>query len=130
MDSLPHDEIMNCDTAPVTVTAIGITRVSNAAKLIALADVEVVIDGVVMLIQGVQVRADGDGTAINLPKYRAPDGAWRSAVILPDETSAAIVDTVLAAGLEAKILREEEETLADKCMEASATRTIPRDGVR
>ena len=128
MDSLLNGETLNPDTAPVTVTAIGITRVSNAAKLRALADVEVVIDGVVMLIQGVQVRADGDGTEVSLPKYRAPDGEWRSAIILPEEIKGAISDTVLAAGLEAGILREKEDTLADQCMEASTPRTIPRDG--
>ena len=43
------------DTASVTVKAISITHVKNAGKLRALADVEVVFDGVEMIIQGVQV---------------------------------------------------------------------------
>ena len=43
------------DTASVTVTTISIIHVMNAGKLRALADVEVVFDGVEMIIQGVQV---------------------------------------------------------------------------
>ena len=112
MESASDGEILNhdpaTDTSAVTVRAVGITRVTTAAKLRALADVEVVFDGVTMVIQGVQVRADGNGTEVSLPKYRAPDGSWRSAVILPDEIKGAISDTVLAAGLEAGILREKE----------------------
>lgn len=50
------------DTASITVSAIGISDVKNAGKLRALADVEVVFDGIEMIIQGVKVRADGKST--------------------------------------------------------------------
>jgi stage V sporulation protein G len=106
------------DTASVTVKAISITHVKNAGKLRALADVEVAFDGVEMIIQGVQVRADGKSTEVSLPTYRAPDGSWRAAIILPEEIKGAISDTVIAAGLEAEILRVKEETLADRCRDA------------
>jgi stage V sporulation protein G len=106
------------DTASVTVSAIGITEVKNAGKLRALADVEVVFDGIEMIIQGVKIQADGKSTEVSLPTYRAPDGSWRPAIILPDEIKAAISDTVIAAGLEAEILRVKEESLADQCMKA------------
>ena len=108
----------NMDTASVTVTTVSIIHVKNAGKLRALADVEVVFDGIEMTIQGVQVRADGKSTEVSLPTYRAPDGSWRPAIILPDEIKAAISDTVIAAGLEAEILRVKEESLADQCMTA------------
>ena len=68
-----------------------------------------------MTIQGVQVRADGKSTEVNLPTYRAPDGSWRAAIILPEEIKEAISDTVIAAGLEAEILRVKEEALVDRC---------------
>ncbi len=103
------------DTASVMVTTISIIHVMNAGKLRALADVEVVFDGVEMIIQGVQVRDDGKSTEVSLPKYRAPDGSWRAAIILPDEIKKAISDTVIAAGLEAEILKVKEETVADHC---------------
>ena len=106
------------DTASVTVATISIIHVKNAGKLRALADVEVFFDGIEMIIQGVQVRADGKSTEVSLPTYRATDGSWRHAIILPDEIKAAISDTVIAAGLEAEILRVKEESLADQCMKA------------
>ncbi|BAE50987.1 hypothetical protein amb2183 [Paramagnetospirillum magneticum AMB-1] len=107
--------IPTTDTTSVTVSAIHITHLMNAGKLRALADVEVVFDGVVMVIQGVQVRADGKSTKVSLPKYRAPDGSWKAAIILPDEIKDAISDTVIAAGLEAGILRVKEESVGDRC---------------
>ena len=106
------------DTASVTVTAISIIHVKNAGKLRALADVEVVFDGIEMTIQGVQVRADGKSTEVTLPTYRAPDGSWRAAIILPEEIKEAISDTVIAAGLETEILRVKEEALPDRCRDA------------
>ncbi|EME67523.1 hypothetical protein H261_23070 [Paramagnetospirillum caucaseum] len=103
------------DTASVTISTIHITHLRNAGKLRALADVEVVFDGIEMTIQGVQVRADGKSTEVSLPKYRAPDGSWRAAIILPEEIKGAISDTVIAAGLEAGILRVKEESVGDRC---------------
>jgi stage V sporulation protein G len=98
------------DTASVTISALNIIHVQNAGKLRALADVLVVFDGVEVVLQGIQVRADGHATEISLPKYRAPDGSWRTAIILPNEIKEAISNTVIAAGLEAGILREKEDS--------------------
>ena len=106
------------DTASVTISTIHSTHLRNAGKLRALADVEVVFDGVVMVIQGVQVRADVKGSEVHLPKFRDSDGSWRAAIILPDEIKDAISETVIAAGLEAGILRVKEETLADRRLDS------------
>jgi len=93
-------------TTTATITVLTIAPVSNAKKLLALADVELVLDGVAVAIHGIQVRADGDGAEVALPRYRAPDGEWRSAVTLPDEIRGPMGDAVLAAGIEAGILKE------------------------
>lgn len=94
---------MNTSTATITVLAI--TPVSNAGKLLALADVEVQLDGVAITVHGIQVRADGKGTEVALPRYRASDGSWKNAVSLPDEVRAPMGDAVMEAAIEAGILR-------------------------
>ncbi|CUW39905.1 protein of unknown function [Magnetospirillum sp. XM-1] len=82
-------------------------------------DERVVFDGIEMIIQGVKVRADDKSTEVSLPTYRAPDGSWRAAIILPDEIKDAISDTVIAAGLEAGILRVKKESVGDRCRDAT-----------
>jgi len=94
------------DTTTAIVTVLKITPVNNAGKLLALADVELMLDGVSMIIHGVQVRADGDGAKITLPKYRSSSGEWTTAITLPDEVRGPMGDAVIAAGLEAGLLRE------------------------
>ncbi|MDO8608670.1 MAG: hypothetical protein Q7R40_19235 [Phaeospirillum sp.] len=94
------------DTTSAIITANRVTPVSNAGKLLALADVSILMDGVEIIIHGVQVRADGNGTEVTLPKYRAPDGAWMTAITLPDELKGPMGDVVMAAAIEAGILVE------------------------
>lgn len=92
------------DTSTATITVLGITPLDNAGKLLALADVELVLDGVAMIIHGIQVRADGDGTEIRLPNYRSPGGEWMTAITLPQDVRGPMGDAVIAAGIEAGIL--------------------------
>jgi stage V sporulation protein G len=79
-------------------------------KLIALASVELVIAGVALTLHGLQVRrgrqAGAEATAVTLPRYRTQAGEWRSAITLPDELRRPIADAVLAACLEAGLVRE------------------------
>jgi len=81
-------------------------RPVHRGRLLALADVELVIDGIQIRVHGVQVVADGNGTQVTLPKFRDADGEWRTAVTLPPEVKGPMGDVVLAAGLEAGVLRE------------------------
>jgi stage V sporulation protein G len=98
---------MNSDEiSRVTVTALSITPTFGSAKLIATADVAISIDGVEFIIHGVHVRADGFGTRVGLPRYRDASGEWLSAITLPDEIRAPMGDAVMAAGIEAGILKE------------------------
>ena len=62
-----------------------INPANNAGKLLALADVALMLDGVEITIHGVWVRADADRTEAALPKYRAPNGEWATAIMLPRE---------------------------------------------
>lgn len=79
-------------------------------KLIALASVELVIDGVALALHGLQVQRGQQGgaeaTAVTLPRYRTSSGDWRSAVTLPDELKRPIADAVLAACRELGLVRE------------------------
>ena len=94
------------DTTSAIITANRVTPVINAGKLLALADVSILLDGVEVVIHGVQVRADANGTEVTLPKYRAPDGTWMTAISLPDELKVPMGDVVMAAAIEAGILME------------------------
>jgi len=93
------------ETTTAIITVLAIIPVSNTGKLLALADVELVLDGVAMTIHGVQVRANGDGTEIRLPNYRSPGGEWMTAITLPDEVREPMGDAVIAAGVEAGVLK-------------------------
>ena len=70
-----------------------------------MADVEVLIDGVSIILHGVQVSATAERTEVRLPKYRAPDGTWMAAITLPDEVKGPMGQAVIAAGIEAGVLR-------------------------
>jgi stage V sporulation protein G len=87
------------DPAPALGT-VGISVVDvqsvNAGKLFALATVEIDIDGIIVVVHGIQaLRADPAGTRIEYPKYRDASGVWRTAVTLPDEMKGPIGDAVL-----------------------------------
>jgi stage V sporulation protein G len=87
------------DPAPASST-VGISVVDvqsvNAGKLFALATVEIDIDGVIIVVHGIQaLRNEPAGTRIEYPKYRDATGVWRTAVTLPDEMKGPIGDAVL-----------------------------------
>lgn len=79
----------------------------RSGDLVALADVEVSFDGIIFTICGVQVRADAKRTEVLLPKYRAPNGDWVPAIKMPDELREPMADAVIAAGVEAGVLKEQ-----------------------
>lgn len=101
----------NAEYLPVTISVLNITP-TTANRVMALADVEVVIEGIALVVHGVQLRADSSGTEVTLPRYRAPDGSWRTAITLPEEVRGPMGDAVIAAGLEAGLLRKKAAAAA------------------
>jgi hypothetical protein len=78
-------------TATVTFVVTGLERINGAGRLVGLATVEVDLEGVVVVIQGVQVIRDRRRITTQAPRFRDPrTGAWTPAVILPDELGVAI----------------------------------------
>lgn len=71
-----------------------------------MADVEIIVGGVAIVLHGVQLRADGSGTAVTMSRYRNHAGEWKAAVSLPEELRGPVGDVVIAAALEAGIVRE------------------------
>ena len=85
------------DTCPVRFEVRGIER-ANAGRLVALAIVAIEIEGIEILLQGVQVlRVPGGGAEVRTPVWRHPaSGKWIPGIILPDELWQAIGAEVLA----------------------------------
>ena len=96
---------MSLDTAQATISVLDIVATPNSGKLHALADVLLTIDGVEIVIHGVQVRADAENSEVLLPRYRSSNGDWRSAITLPEEIKEPLGDAVLAAGIELGVLK-------------------------
>lgn len=95
------------DSVPVIVTVLDMQPV-NRGKLIALATVEVEIEGIAFTINGVQlmrITSPTEGTAVDLPRYRDAAGEWRQAISLPDELRGPIGDAVLEKSLELGITK-------------------------
>ena len=88
------------ETALVTVTVLDVQAVQKG-QIIALAVVEIELDGVAFAVNGLQVVRTRDpsngreATGVALPRYRAPDGQWRPAVDLPDELREPITTAIL-----------------------------------
>lgn len=88
-------------TATVTFVVTGLERISGAGRLVALAALEIDIEGVVVVVQGMQVIRQRGRINTQAPRFRDPrTGAWVPAVILPDELGPAI-----AAELHRMLLR-------------------------
>ena len=100
------DHIDPPSTTTVQITVLNLAPMRGRGNLLALADVEVLIDGVSTILHGVQVCATSERTEVRLPKYRAPDGNWVAAITLPDEVKGPMGDAVMAAGIEAGVLRK------------------------
>lgn len=88
-------EELGDETVPVTCTVLRIDPVP-AGRLLALAAVELLVDGIMIELRGVRVVRTGPRTlGVEPPTYRGPTGAAVPAVILPPELSAAIASAVL-----------------------------------
>ena len=81
-------------SSAVSITVLSVTP-AGAGKLLALASVELVIDGVQLTIHGIQaLRVEPIGTTIELPKYRETTGEWQTVISLPDDLCRPIGDIV------------------------------------
>jgi stage V sporulation protein G len=78
-------------TATVTFVVTAVEHIHGAGRLIALATVEIDLEGVVVLVQGIQVIRRRGRISTQAPRFRDPrSGAWLPAVVLPEELGAAI----------------------------------------
>lgn len=98
------------ETALVRCTVREIHPVS-AGRLLALATVEVEIEGVVLVVEGVQVlrfpatRDEPERTGVDLPRYRDRHGVWRPALKVPEEIRQPLGDAILERCCEMGITR-------------------------
>lgn len=87
-------------SAIVNCTVLDIKEVRKG-RLIALASVEIDVDGIVFVLDGVRIfryRAVGnvqDLAGVSAPQYRDERGVWQSAVQLPPEIEAVFSDAVM-----------------------------------
>ena len=97
------------DTALVSCRVLEVIPLTTG-RLIALASVEIDIEGVCFVLHGVQVargHLDGrEGALVTVPNYRAADGRWRAAVALPEELKGPLGDVVLAECLALGLVRQ------------------------
>jgi stage V sporulation protein G len=78
-------------TTVVTFTVTDVEPVRGAGRLVALAKVELELDGVVLVMQGVRVLRQRDHVTMQPPRFRDPrTGDWLPAVIVPAELGEAI----------------------------------------
>jgi stage V sporulation protein G len=88
------DEI-SLATVRIGLTVLAVEPVTGG-KLFALVTAEIDIDGVAVIVHGIQaVRCEPAGTRIELPKFRDASGTWRSALELPEEIKGPLGDGVL-----------------------------------
>ena len=85
----------------VNCTLLTLTR-KNSGRLLALADVEMDFDGVLITVNSIRIEREANGVSVRLPIDR--DG--RPLIVLPDEVKDGISDIVLDAALEAGVVRE------------------------
>jgi stage V sporulation protein G len=82
-------------TATVTFVVTDLERLNCAGRLVALATVEIDLEGVVVVVQGVRVIRDRNRITTQAPRFRNPrTGVWTPAVILPHELGRAIADAL------------------------------------
>ncbi len=80
------------ETETVTFSVASVERVLGRGDLIAMAIVSLVIAGVEMTLQGLQVRANGSNRVdVSLPTFKSTrDGTQKAAIVLPPELFEAI----------------------------------------
>lgn len=92
--------VASSETALITVTVLDGQAVQKG-QIIALAAVEIELDGVVFTVNGLQVvrtretSSGRDANGVALPRYRAPDGEWKPAIDLPDELREPVTMAIL-----------------------------------
>jgi hypothetical protein len=93
----PPDDAEHSPSSTVSITVLSVKQV-KFGKIFALASVEIDIDGVLLVIDGIRAtRVHPTGTQIDLPMFRDENGVWRRAITLPDEISGPIGKAVLDA---------------------------------
>lgn len=85
----------------VRCTLIALTA-KNAGRLLALADVQLDFDGVVIEVNSVRLEREPNGTSVRLPIDRDS----RALIVLPEEVRQAMADVVLGGALDAGIVVE------------------------
>ncbi len=83
-------------TTTATVEVLSLATVRGRGRLIGMAMVEVVLDGVPIILQGVRVLRRADGMAVvEMPCHRHTDGDLVPAVVLPEELEEEVCRQVL-----------------------------------
>jgi stage V sporulation protein G len=78
-------------TTIVNFTVLDVEPIRGAGRLIALARVELELDGVILIMQGIRVVRMREGILTEPPKFRDPrTGDWIPALIVPAELGEAI----------------------------------------
>jgi len=86
------------DTASASFEVLGVEPVRGAGRLVGLAIVRVELEGVELVLQGVQVLRTPAGLTVQAPTFRHPKhGCSVPSVILPPELRDAIGAEVLAS---------------------------------
>ena len=99
------------DTATVHVRVLAVSPVTTKGRLLALASAEITVEGIAFVLHGIQViwKKDpvtgGEGTGVDVPRYRAPDGTWRQAAELPPELHKPLAHAILDECCELGITR-------------------------
>lgn len=84
------------DTTTVAVEVLAVRPITGSGGLIALADCEVLVDGVSILVHGLRVSRLSDGRmGVEAPTTRNEAGRWVPAVTLPPELGRAMAEVVL-----------------------------------
>lgn len=84
-------------TTTVNFTVTEVEWVRGCGRLVALASVELELEGVVLTMQGIRVMRQGRRFTTEAPRYRNPStGTWLPAVIVPRELGQAIAGELQA----------------------------------
>jgi stage V sporulation protein G len=104
-------------------------RAVQSRTVYALLDADIVIAGVVITVVGIQARhVPAGGTSVHLPTYRDSDGAWRAAVILPEEIREALSDAVLSFMVEEGVAKARVvATNPSDSVQAAVTQAAPAE---
>lgn len=83
------------ETSTVSVTVRHIEP-ATGGPLVALASVEILIDGVALVVQGIRIVRRPPRIAVEAPLFRC-GAAWLPAILFPDDLGQPLADAVLDA---------------------------------